>query len=192
MKSFKKFLAEEMTTASTGGGSSQKDQNSGEYEEIYRDFWDRVYQLYPSIKPTNPNLTPVFDDADEWGENTDEEPSEEKPEVGPDSLTPEEIEFINNGEPKPSDYQNADEWEDALERYWRLYFQYFNQYQNSPDLPAQIANDAYERWMKENWEFEWLRNNPPPEIQNYSSEEEYQRAFDEWIKDLEYERWQYS
>ena len=178
MKRFKEFLAEEMTTASTGGGSSQKDQNSGEnsgeqYKPGSPEFERRIREILPNFLDN-------------------EKPSEEKPEVGPDSLTPEEIEFINNGEPKPSDYQNADEWEDAVERYWRLYFQYFNQYQNSPDLPAQIANDAYERWMKENWEFEWLRNNPPPEIQNYSSEEEYQRAFDEWIKDLDFERWQYS
>ena len=186
MKRFKKFLAEEMTTASTGGGSSQKDQNSGEYEEIYRDFWDNVYQLYPSIKPTNPNLTPVFDDVDEWGLNTDEEPSKERPEVGPDSLTAEEIEFINNGQPKPSDYQNPDDWYDELVRYWRLYFQYFNQYQDLPDLPVQIAIEIYEKWY-EQWSAEenerwFLTQYPPPARENYSSEEEYQKAFDEWLE----------
>jgi len=171
MKRFKKFLAEDMTTAATTGGSKEQNSEPEEYKPGSPEFQRRIREVLPNFLDN-------------------EKPSEERPDVGPNSLTPEEIEFLNNGEPNPSDYQNGDEWRDAIERYWRLYFQYFGAYQNSPDLPDQIANDAYDRWMKENWEFEWLRQNPPPEIQNYSSEEEYQRAFDEWIKDLEYERWQ--
>lgn len=158
MKRFKKFLAEDITTASTGGGSSQKDQTSKAEDNLPKHDYREWHYSQP---------------------------------VGPGYISPSAVEFIEKGEPRVEDYKNPLDWRAALERYWRLYFRYFGLYRYSPDMAEQIAKEAYERWLNEQGEtskpseLDFFETNPIPERENYSSEEEYQRAFEEWVEKYE-------